>query len=302
MQLQDTVNIFPDPFTDGVLNIALPHAPVIDGVLIKDQVLELAGNGNINPNIPIIIGTNAAESCTTNSDAESKLTIFLLVIFVHEFLASISEIHNQHLSDLEYDAILAAIFHFDLFHLKGAYLGLFLPYSPCLALYPPNSENDTISMLQLMTDYLFTCPSRRFLALNNNTQASQYLYFFNHSLSFPGWGTSSPKLSILALIKDRTITAKTIHATAPSSRLSSTRSPMWASISLLRSNSCRTQCPLTGRCVASYALIGRSHCTELWQQPVGEPQHRSVGSSDVASVDEQLPEQRAIPHSRDDCA
>src|SRR5690242_7095071 len=39
-----------------------------------------------------------------------------------------------------------------------------------------------------MTDYLFTCPSRHFLALNTNTRASQYLYFFNHSLSFPGWG------------------------------------------------------------------------------------------------------------------
>lgn len=66
MQLQDSVNIFPDPFTDGVLNIALPHAPVIDGVLITDQVLELVGNGNVNPNIPIIIGTNAAESCTAS--------------------------------------------------------------------------------------------------------------------------------------------------------------------------------------------------------------------------------------------
>ena len=43
-------------------------------------------------------------------------------------------------------------------------------------------------MLQLMTDYLFTCPSRRFLALNNHTQAGQWQYFFNHSLSFPGWG------------------------------------------------------------------------------------------------------------------
>lgn len=43
-------------------------------------------------------------------------------------------------------------------------------------------------MIQLMTDYLFTCPSRHLLALNNRTQASQYLYFFNHSLSFPGWG------------------------------------------------------------------------------------------------------------------
>lgn len=115
------MNIFPDPFTDGVLNIALPHAPVIDGVLIKDQVLELAGNGNINPNIPIIIGSNAAESCTTTSGALIQILTLLVVIFVHEFLASISEIHDQHLNDLEYDVILAAIFHFDLFHLKGAH-------------------------------------------------------------------------------------------------------------------------------------------------------------------------------------
>jgi hypothetical protein len=32
------------------------------------------------------------------------------VIFVHEFLASISEIHNQYLNDLEYVAMLTAIF------------------------------------------------------------------------------------------------------------------------------------------------------------------------------------------------
>lgn len=56
VQLQDTVNIFPDPFTDGVLNLALPHAPIVDGEFITDQVLGLVGAGNVNPNIPVIIG------------------------------------------------------------------------------------------------------------------------------------------------------------------------------------------------------------------------------------------------------
>lgn len=55
-------------------------------------------------------------------------------------------------------------------------------------MYGTNSENDTIPLETLMTDYLFTCPSRRFLALSNYTHAGQWLYFFNHTLSFPGWG------------------------------------------------------------------------------------------------------------------
>lgn len=65
MNLQDTINVIPDPFTTGVLNIALPHAPMIDGSLITGQVLNLVSAGAVNPSIPIIIGSNADESRTT---------------------------------------------------------------------------------------------------------------------------------------------------------------------------------------------------------------------------------------------
>jgi acetylcholinesterase/cholinesterase len=55
-------------------------------------------------------------------------------------------------------------------------------------MYGTNPENDTIALLPLLTDYLFTCPSRRFLSLSNYSQSGRWLYLFNHTLSFNGWG------------------------------------------------------------------------------------------------------------------
>lgn len=89
--------MIPDPFTTGVLTIALPHAPVIDGTLITAQVLDLVGQGLVNPNIPVIIGSNADESgmCGAffkvpyddddDDDADKALQSFL---FTNSWLAS----------------------------------------------------------------------------------------------------------------------------------------------------------------------------------------------------------------------
>jgi len=150
--------VIPNPFTDGLLNLALPWAPTIDGVEITQQPIDAFANGAYDSSVPIMLGSNAAES------------IMFVYMFLQTFLKNVSSFDHA-----EYDLLLTAIFQSHVLDVTDE--------------YPYDDDYPLGALYELMTHLLFTCANRRIaLSAAKSGTPAVYLYFFNHSLSFDAWG------------------------------------------------------------------------------------------------------------------
>jgi len=159
VEIQDTIFVIPDPFRNDLLDVALMWAPVIDNDEVFYQPVEGFALGYFDRDVPVIIGTNANEA----------------VAFVYSIM---SQIIGKGPMDWEkYDLFLSAIYQEDFITVKN--------------MYPCDVDDCREPLSQLFTDYMFTCVSRNVaFSIMNHTQAELHLYNFNHSLSFPFWGSN----------------------------------------------------------------------------------------------------------------
>lgn len=141
------------------LESGMPWVPVIDPTdasNVPGQPLELINAGKIN-NMPVMIGT-VYEDCLP----------FIYMGF------------KTYMSDLEYSLVVLAVFP--------------QIFTQVMKQYPPTPVvGDKRPWLAILgTDYVFDCPTRYAVEGAINTLASSgngiYLYNFNHSFSFDGWG------------------------------------------------------------------------------------------------------------------
>mmetsp|Transcript_4436 Transcript_4436/g.16735 ORF Transcript_4436/g.16735 Transcript_4436/m.16735 type:complete len:555 (+) Transcript_4436:1-1665(+) len=136
-----------------VSTLFLGWTPVVDGNLLTGQPLKLIQEGKVDPEIPIIIGTNAEEGL-----------MFIRLAFDDPF------------GSWMYRGVVAALFKSDVFKV--------------LKEYPASSSTSkdyrNLSSV-IATDYIFGAPTHaaaRALAMNGNTV---FWYEFDQQLSF-GWG------------------------------------------------------------------------------------------------------------------
>lgn len=139
-----------------VLEIFLQWTPIVDGVDVLDQPIDIFALGKV-ASMPVIIGTTSEET----------------VFFIYEGFP-------KPVSSLELDGLELAIFgaHYKAVHEK----------------YPPLSGQDNRPLAAVMgTQYTFSCSTRHAVwGLTNLTRAGEvknplWLYVFNHSMSFD-WG------------------------------------------------------------------------------------------------------------------
>lgn len=134
------------------LEIFLQWTPVVDGVEVLGQPFELFSSGEAAP-LPVIIGTTSQES-----------TFFIYEAF------------PKSLSDLTYHLLIAGVFGVD-------------HYDTVLSRYPSNDEDDRPIAASLGTDYTFICSTKHAIrGFVNGTHLNMWVYTFNHSFSFDGWG------------------------------------------------------------------------------------------------------------------
>lgn len=155
----DQTFFIPNPF-NFTLNFFLTWGPVIDGFQVPSDPLTALENyekGEYVANVPIMMGNNQNEG----------------VMFVYQAATS----------SLPYAEYVAGIF--GLFRSAAIQVLEFYPITSF------NSSHDYRPLLsELLTDYLFSCPTRYFAKLwNQNIQTQVYLYHYDHVLSFSQtWG------------------------------------------------------------------------------------------------------------------
>jgi len=138
---------------EKVIQIFLPWAPLVDGNTIPMHYLDALQQGKWNK-VPLIIGNDEADA----------------ILFVY------GAKNDSDLSFLEYALVLGLLFNQD---------------SPQVSdEYPAHQDKRDYRplMSQLGTDYIFTCPTRYVAKLTQKQNIPVFLYMFNHSLSWPGWG------------------------------------------------------------------------------------------------------------------
>jgi carboxylesterase type B len=123
--------------------------------VITQEPLDAFAKGDIAP-VPLVQGVVHDEG----------------IFFVYE------AINSTTIYDIEYDAILAAVFRTAAFQVHS--------------MYPPTGGDNRPLIAQLLTDYLFACPSR-YLARGASQSAATgghvWLYEFNHVIEeASGWG------------------------------------------------------------------------------------------------------------------
>lgn len=144
----------PDVFNFS-LSYVLYYSPSIDGSNVMGQPVDLFAQGKFQK-LPIIMGTNANEG----------------VMFSYGGF-------NHHLPDALYDGVLKVIF-------EDKYDVVKEQYPACK--FDWTLEDCRLTLSILITDYLFTCPSRNMAYQAASYGAPVYFYNFNHVLSFDPWG------------------------------------------------------------------------------------------------------------------
>eukprot|EP01127_Copromyxa_protea_P010262 TRINITY_DN2491_c0_g1_i2.p1 TRINITY_DN2491_c0_g1~~TRINITY_DN2491_c0_g1_i2.p1 ORF type:complete len:415 (-),score=72.93 TRINITY_DN2491_c0_g1_i2:157-1401(-) len=137
----------------NLIQVAMPWAPVVDDELIfHNSAFDAILTGHWNT-VPLIVGGN---------QRDARLFIW--------------EIFNDTLSSWKYALAAAAIFN-----PKGG---------DVLNRYPPLGDDSRPVLGQVINDYLFSCPARHLIDLSSqvNIDVPVYLYRWNHSLSWDGWG------------------------------------------------------------------------------------------------------------------
>jgi len=132
----------------------MPWSPTVDGQVITEQVIPQFYSGQYNQ-VPMMFGTCYQEGA----------------LFAYGLVEGV-------ITGLEYEAMVTDIF-FD-----GA------KFVEVLQLYPPIANDSRPPLSNLITDYLFKCPTRNMTNSISQQQSNNvYLYSFDHVLSFSqAWG------------------------------------------------------------------------------------------------------------------
>jgi len=139
------------------IELFLPFVPTVDGITVPYHIFDAIKQGTFYQ-VPMIIGD-------TSEDA---------LLFVYQAA-------NFSLNDVEYEAIITAIFGLDVISVSEE--------------YPPYPVfGDKRPLLSILgTDYIFECPARYIqqLLYNNSNTTPLYLYQWNHALlDFLLWGNN----------------------------------------------------------------------------------------------------------------
>lgn len=136
---------------DNLIQAVLPLTPMVDGKLIPMRWEQALTSGAWNK-VPLIIGSTSAEGR----------------LFVYEAL-------KGKLGSVLYSSVLGLLFKGDAINVIGK--------------YPPVPFLDNKDLFaELVTDYLFACPTRHLLDLLQPSQNIVYNYVFTHAQKYNGWG------------------------------------------------------------------------------------------------------------------
>ncbi|PRP78607.1 butyrylcholinesterase-like [Planoprotostelium fungivorum] len=142
---------FPSHLNLNGSTISLPWDPTVDGDWVPEQVLTAANAGRFHQ-VPLIIGSNAEEGW-----------MFVTLVYKIPMFNTI------------YIAAITGAFGTNAFKVLRKYPPPLNPFADCRPAFA-----------RLVTDAIFTCPSRRFAEVVAN-QTDTYVYEFNHKTEHSKW-------------------------------------------------------------------------------------------------------------------
>lgn len=128
----------------------LAWTPVVSPDDVKYQPFEAFQKG-LHHKVPILQGITSEEA----------------LLFIHLAI-------DEEIDDFQYSLVIYALFS-----------GI---YDEVISRYPPNGFDNRIPLSQLGDDLLFFCPHSNITREMANSNPPIYMYHYNHSLTFDGWG------------------------------------------------------------------------------------------------------------------